>query len=104
MQNIASVEKLFWVTILSVARGAVNQNAEWEKYHVFSTFESVFCRDRVEDQTFEAKDSKKIRGQGQGLSFRVLLLPRQRKRMLEAKAKDRGHNFLNYGRQIFIIF
>ena len=102
MQNIASVEKLFWVTILSVARGAVNQNAEWEKYHVFSTFESVFCRDRVEDQTFEAKESKKIRGQGP--SFRVLLLPRPRTGMLKAKVKDRGHDFLNYGRQIFIIF
>ena len=46
-----------------------------------------------------------LRGQGQGLEKN----PRPRTGIsrtdpLEAKTKDRVHNFLNYGQQIFIIF
>ena len=50
-------------------------------------------RGGVEDTRFEAKakDTKKIRGQGQGHSFRGQNLLRPRTGMLEAKAKDQGH-------------
>ena len=40
----------------------------------------------------KAKDTKKIRGQGQGKPFRGQVLSRQRTEMLEAKAKDQGHS------------
>ena len=39
----------------------------------------------------KAKDTKKIRGQGQGQPFRGQNLSRPRTGMLEAKAKDQGH-------------
>ena len=54
---------------------------------------SVFIRGGVEDTRLEAKakDTKKIRGQGQGQSFRGQTLSRPRTGMLEAKAKDQGH-------------
>ena len=47
----------------------------------------------VESRTtrLEAKDTKKIRGQGQGQPFRGQTLSRPRTGMLEAKAKDQGH-------------
>ena len=47
----------------------------------------------VEDTRLEAKakDTKKIRGQGQGQPFRGQTLSRPRTGMLEAKAKDQGH-------------
>ena len=45
------------------------------------------ARGGVEDK---AKDTKKIRGQGQ--PFRGQTLSRPRTGMLEAKAKDQGHN------------
>ena len=50
-------------------------------------------RGGVEDTRLEAKakDTKKIRGQGQGQPFRGQNLSRPRTGMLEAKAKDRGH-------------
>ena len=50
-------------------------------------------RGGVEDTRLEAKakDTKKIRGQGQGLPFRVQTLSRPRTGMFEAKAKDQGH-------------
>ena len=50
-------------------------------------------RDGVEDTRLEAKDTKKIRGQGQGQGqpFRGQTLSRPRTGMLEAKAKDQGH-------------
>ena len=48
-------------------------------------------RDGVEDTRLEAKDTKKIRGQGQGQPFRGQTLSRPRTGMLEAKAKDQGH-------------
>ena len=53
----------------------------------------VFYRGGVEDTRLEAKakDTKKIRGQGQGQPFRGQNLSRPRTGMLEAKAKDRGH-------------
>ena len=49
------------------------------------------CRGGVEDTRLEAKakDTKKIRGQGQ--PFRGQTLSRPRTGMLEAKAKDQGH-------------
>ena len=46
-------------------------------------------RDGVEDTRLEAKDTKKIRGQGQGQSFRGQALSRPRTGMLGAK--DQGH-------------
>ena len=51
----------------------------------------VFSRGGVEDTRLEAKakDTKKIRGQGQGQPFRGQTLSRPRTGMLEAK--DQGH-------------
>ena len=46
-------------------------------------------RGGVEDTRLEAKDTKKIRGQGQGQPFRGQTLSRPRTGMLEAK--DQGH-------------
>ena len=53
----------------------------------------MFDRGGVEDTRLEAKakDTKKIRGQGQGQPFRGQTLSRPRTGMLEAKAKDQGH-------------
>ena len=53
----------------------------------------IWTRGGVEDTRFEAKakDTKKIRGQGQGQPFRRQTLSRPRIGMLEAKAKDQGH-------------
>ena len=50
-------------------------------------------RGGVEDTRLEAKakDTNKIRGQGQGQPFRRQTLSRPRTGMLEAKAKDQGH-------------
>ena len=50
-------------------------------------------RGGVEDTRLEAKakDTKKIRSQGQGQPFRGQTLSRPRTGMLEAKAKDQGH-------------
>ena len=50
-------------------------------------------RGGVEDTRLEAKakDTKKIRGQGQGQPFRGQTLSRPRTGMLEAMAKDQGH-------------
>ena len=50
-------------------------------------------RGGVEDTRLEAKakDTKKIRGQGQGQPFRGQTLSRPRTGMVEAKAKDQGH-------------
>ena len=46
----------------------------------------VNTRGGVEDTRLEAKDTKKIRGQGQGQPFRGQTLSRPRTGMLEAKA------------------
>ena len=56
-------------------------------------FVALPCRGGVEDTRLEAKakDTKKIRGQGQGQPFRGQTLSRPRTGMLEAKAKDQGH-------------
>ena len=53
----------------------------------------IVTRGGVEDTRLEAKakDTKKIRGQGQGQPFRGQTLSRPRTGMLEAKAKDQGH-------------
>ena len=55
----------------------------------------INIRGGVEDTRLEAKakakDTKKIRGQGQGQPFRGQTLSRPRTGMLEAKAKDQGH-------------
>ena len=57
---------------------------------------NILNRGGVEDTRLEAKakakDTKKIRGQGQGQPFRGQTLSRPRTGMLEAKAKDQGHN------------
>ena len=56
---------------------------------------ATITRGGVEDTRLEAKakakDTKKIRGQGQGQPFRGQTLSRPRTGMLEAKAKDQGH-------------
>ena len=54
---------------------------------------TLTTRGGVEDIRLEAKakDTKKIRGQGQGQPFRGQTLSRPRTGMLEAKAKDQGH-------------
>ena len=56
-------------------------------------FQDIITRGGVEDTRLEAKakDTKKIRGQGQGQPFRGQTLSRPRTGMLEAKAKDQGH-------------
>ena len=56
----------------------------------FTSFLFLFARGGVEDTRLEAKakDTKKIRGQGQGQPFRGQTLSRPRTGMLEAKAKD----------------
>ena len=56
-------------------------------------FSVLVSRGGVEDKRLEAKakDTKKIRGQGQGQPFRGQTLSRPRTGMLEAKAKDQGH-------------
>ena len=53
----------------------------------------LLARGGVEDTRLEAKakDTKKIRGQGQGQPFRGQTLSRPRTGMLEAKAKNQGH-------------
>ena len=62
----------------------------FEKHIYFCFLKGVF-RGGVEDTRLEAKakDTKKIRGQGQ--PFRGQTLSRPRTGMLEAKAKDQGH-------------
>ena len=54
---------------------------------------TVKTRGGVEDTRLEAKakDTKKIRGQGQGQPFRGQTLSRPRTGMLGTKAKDQGH-------------
>ena len=53
----------------------------------------LIIRGGVEDTRLEAKakDTKKIRGQGQGQTFQGQTLSRPRAGMFEAKAKDQGH-------------
>ena len=60
---------------------------------VYHTLWSLLARGGVKDTRLEAKakDTKKIRGQGQGQPFRGQTLSRPRTGMLEAKAKDQGH-------------
>ena len=53
---------------------------------------SLKIRGGVEDTRLEAKDTKKIRGQGQGQPFRGQTLSRPRTGIFEAKAKDQGHS------------
>ena len=52
--------------------------------------DKLTSRGGVEDTELEAKDTKKIRGQGQGQPFRGQTLSRPRTGMLEAK--DQGHS------------
>ena len=71
----------------------------------------ITSRGGVEDTTFEAKakdSKKKIRGQGQGSTFRGQTLSRSRIGMVEAK--DRGHNLsmvakfsINFKREVLKI-
>ena len=56
---------------------------------LFRPTSRLFSRGGVEDARLEAKDTKKIRGQGQGQPFGGQTLSRPRTRMLEAK--DQGH-------------
>ena len=52
----------------------------------------VNSRGGVEDPRLEAKDAKKIPGQGQGQPYLGQTLTRPTTEMFEAKAKDQGHN------------
>ena len=63
---------------------------EWKT--IFHT-SILIPRGGVEDTRLQAKakDTKKIRGQGQGQPFRGQTLSKPRTGMLEAKAKDQGH-------------
>ena len=62
---------------------------------ISKTHKIITVRGGVEDTGLEAKakakDTKKIRGQGQGQFFRGQTLSRPRTGMLEAKAKDQGY-------------
>ena len=60
----------------------------------FLKIATIGPRGGVEDTRLEAKakDTKKIRGQGQGQPFRGQNLSRPRTGMLEAKAKDQEHS------------
>ena len=49
----------------------------------------LHTRGGVEDTRLEAKDTRKIRGQGQGQPFRGQTLSRPRTGMLEAKARTK---------------
>ena len=66
-----------------------------EIYYRYMDYTFVVFRGGVEDTRLEAKakakDTKKIRGQGQGQPFRGQTLSRPRTGMLEANAKDQGH-------------
>ena len=61
----------------------------------FNVYFATVGRGGVEDTRLEAKakakDTKKIRGQGQGQPFRGQTLTRPKTGMLEAKAKEQGH-------------
>ena len=59
---------------------------------ILQRLQAVGNRGGVEDIRLEAKDTKKIRGQGQGQPFRGQTLSRPRTGMLEAKAKDQRHS------------
>ena len=61
----------------------------WQIYISACFFYDVAYRGVVEDTRLDAKDTKKIRGQGQGQPFRGQTLSRPRTGMLEAK--DQGH-------------
>ena len=67
---------------------------------------STYARGGVEDTRLEAKakDTKKIRGQGQGQPFREQTLSRPRTEMLEAKAKDTSASALQKKRVFTKIF
>ena len=66
-----------------------------KQLHCNNSWKCILTRGGVEDTRLEAKakakDTKKIRGQGQGQPFRGQTLSRPRTGMLEAKAKDQGH-------------
>ena len=63
----------------------------------------VITRGGVEDTRLEAKakDTKKIRGQGQEQPFRGQTLSRPRTGMLEAKAKDTSASALQKKKKVF---
>ena len=85
----------------ALARAIAFLSYIWFKYDILSLHccklggVVVMIRGGVEDTRLEAKakakDTKKIRGQGQGQPFRGQTLSRPRTGMLEAKAKDKGH-------------
>ena len=75
-------------------------------FALYVTLQFVYCcvalmyvymctRVGVEDTRLEAKDTNKIRGQGQGQEqlFRGQTLSKPRAGIIEAKAKDQGHRW-----------
>ena len=53
---------------------------------------NIKIKSGVEETRLEAKDTKKIRGQGQEQPFRGQTFSRPRTGMLEAKTKGQGHS------------
>ena len=80
--------------MLGKVQNAFSPNLNFLRLPVFKILQfKVNNRGGVEDTRLEAKakDTKKIRDQGQGQPFRGQTLSRPRTGMLEAKAKDQGH-------------
>ena len=64
-------------------------NISWRPFFLVFNYRGGVGNTRLEA---EAKDTKKIRGQGQEQPFRGQTLSRPRTGMLEAKVKDQGYN------------
>ena len=90
------LSKNFWSTYIIIiiqCTDQVNLNFLTESTNLICYVSRLISRGGVEDTRLEAKakDTKKIRGQGQGQPFRGQTLSRPRTGMLEAKVKDQGH-------------
>ena len=87
--------KIFWICFcfIQVVTSGVVSGAKPVPLPLIGLSNVAITRGGVEDTRLEAKakDTKKIRGQGQGQPFRGQTLSRPRTGMLGAKAKDQGH-------------
>ena len=95
---LGSRTALFFIPLKSCGKIPETSRKICEDFIVFAIGNRLknFCiiiRGGVEDTRLEAKakDTKKIRGQGQGQPFRGQTLSRPSTGMLEAKAKNQGH-------------
>ena len=80
-----------WRTCPSTIQSHRAVTSLWRLFGSKEQFAIVVTRGGVKDTRLEAKDTKKIRGLGQGQPFRGQNLSRPRTGMFEAKAKDQGH-------------